>query len=160
MKNYLTHHPGFESSLPGLQFLGAPAARSLGPVSRFVSATPYAARALARRIARKARYRLEPVLMRPTTDSEVVSGGLFTLCDGIVQYHLGGTRNTALKLSPMVLIFETVRQWANENGAHTFHLGGGVGARVRFVIAVQSAFLTATAQLRHLALDRRSGGIS
>ena len=60
--------PGFESSLPGLHFLGAPAARSFGPVSRFVSGTPYAARALARRIAGKARYRLEPVLMSPTTD--------------------------------------------------------------------------------------------
>ena len=29
----------------------------------------------------------------------------------------------------MVLIFETVRHWANQNGAHTFHLGGGVGAK-------------------------------
>jgi hypothetical protein len=64
-----------------------------------------------------------------TPEGQVISGGLFTLCDGIVQYHLGGTRNTALKFSPMVLIFETVRQWANQNGAHTFHLGGGVGAK-------------------------------
>jgi hypothetical protein len=62
-------------------------------------------------------------------DGEVIAGGLFTLCEGIVQYHLGGTRNTALKFSPMVLIFETVRHWANQNGAHTFHLGGGVGAK-------------------------------
>jgi natural product biosynthesis luciferase-like monooxygenase protein len=62
-------------------------------------------------------------------DGEVISGGLFTLCEGIVQYHLGGTRDTALKLSPMVLLFETVRHWANENRAHTFHLGGGVGAK-------------------------------
>jgi hypothetical protein len=46
--------PGFESSLPGLHFLGAPAARSFGPVCRFVSGTPYTARALARRIAGKA----------------------------------------------------------------------------------------------------------
>ena len=58
--------PGFESSLPGLHFLGAPAARSFGPVSRFVSGTPYTARALARRIAGKARRELEPVSMRPT----------------------------------------------------------------------------------------------
>ena len=43
--------------------------------------------------------------------------------------HLGGTRNTALKFSPMVLRFDTVRHWANQNGAHTFHLGGGVGAK-------------------------------
>jgi thioredoxin reductase len=58
--------PGFESSLPGLHFLGAPAARSFGPVSRFVSGTPYAAPALARRIAGKARRELEPVPMRVT----------------------------------------------------------------------------------------------
>src|SRR5438067_1695460 len=62
-------------------------------------------------------------------DGEVISGGLFTLCDGIVQHHLGGTRDTAVKLSTMVLVLETVRRWANENGAHTFHLGGGVGAK-------------------------------
>jgi Acetyltransferase (GNAT) domain len=64
-----------------------------------------------------------------TPEEQVISGGLFTLCDGIVQYHLGGTRDAALKLSPTMLMFETVRHWANENGAHTFHLGGGVGAK-------------------------------
>jgi hypothetical protein len=60
---------------------------------------------------------------------EVIAAGLFTLCDGIVEYHLGGTLDTALKLSPTVLIFETVRQWAIQNSAHTFHLGGGVGGK-------------------------------
>lgn len=39
---------GFESSVPGLHFLGAPAARSFGPLMRFVSGTEYAARALTR----------------------------------------------------------------------------------------------------------------
>src|SRR5207237_9725558 len=75
---------------------------------------------------------LGPVLklfVLKTPDGEVISGGLFTLCARSVQYHLGGTRNTALKFSPMVLILETVRHWANQNGAHTFHLGGGVGAK-------------------------------
>lgn len=64
-----------------------------------------------------------------TSDGCVISGGLFTLCDGFVQYHLGGTRDAALKLSPTVLTFETVRHWAHQNGAHTFHLGGGVGGK-------------------------------
>ena len=73
-------------------------------------------------------------------DGEVISGGLFTLCEGIVQYHLGGTRNTALKLSPMVLMFETVRRWANENGAHTFHLGGGVGAKTDSLFQFKAHF--------------------
>jgi hypothetical protein len=61
-----------------------------------------------------------------TPDGCVVNGGLFTLCDGIVQYHLG---DTALKLSPTVLLFETVRHWAHQNAAHTFNLGGGVGGK-------------------------------
>lgn len=43
--------PGLESSVPGLCFLGAPAAWSFGPVLRFVSGTYYGVRALARRIA-------------------------------------------------------------------------------------------------------------
>ena len=65
---------GFESSLPGLHFLGAPAARSFGPVCRFVSGTPYTARALARRIAGKSVRKLEPILMRPATAFAIGSG--------------------------------------------------------------------------------------
>jgi hypothetical protein len=38
---------GFESSLPGLHFLGAPSDLSFGPLMRFVAGTGYAARALA-----------------------------------------------------------------------------------------------------------------
>jgi hypothetical protein len=40
--------------VPGLHFVGAPAAWSFGPVMRFVSGTHFAARALARGIAGKA----------------------------------------------------------------------------------------------------------
>jgi hypothetical protein len=42
--------PGLESSVPGLHFLGAPAALSFGPLMRFVSGTAYAARALKRSV--------------------------------------------------------------------------------------------------------------
>ena len=73
-------------------------------------------------------------------DGEVISGGLFTLCNGIVQYHLGGTRNTALKLSPTVLIFDTVRRWSPKNGAHTFHLGGGVGGKTDSLFQFKAQF--------------------
>ena len=54
--------------------LGAPAARSFGPVSRFVAGTTYAARALTRRIAGKPRRELEPILMRPATAFAIGSG--------------------------------------------------------------------------------------
>jgi len=78
-------------------------------------------------------------------DGEVISGGLFTLCAGIVQYHLGGTRDSAVKLSPMMLVLETVRNWANENRAHTFHLGGGVGAKPDSLFQFKARF----SQQRH-----------
>jgi FAD-dependent urate hydroxylase len=42
---------GLESSVPGLHFLGAPAARSFGPIMRFVSGGWYAAQTLAQRVA-------------------------------------------------------------------------------------------------------------
>jgi cation diffusion facilitator CzcD-associated flavoprotein CzcO len=44
---------GLESSVPGLHFLGAPAARSFGPLCRFVSGTAFAGAELARGVARR-----------------------------------------------------------------------------------------------------------
>lgn len=41
---------GFESSVPGLHFLGAPAAWSFGPLMRFVAGVDFASRALVRRV--------------------------------------------------------------------------------------------------------------
>ena len=43
--------PGFESSVPGLHFIGASAAESFGPIMRFVTGTGYTGRRLARSIA-------------------------------------------------------------------------------------------------------------
>jgi hypothetical protein len=47
---------GFESSIPGLHFLGAPGARSFGPLCRFVAGTGYAARSVTACIVRDRRY--------------------------------------------------------------------------------------------------------
>ena len=43
---------GFESSVPGLHFLGAPAVWSYGPLMRFVAGADFAARAVSRSVAR------------------------------------------------------------------------------------------------------------
>jgi hypothetical protein len=48
---------GFESSLPGLHFLGAAAGRSYGPIMRFVSGSWYAGAQLAARVAQDTRTR-------------------------------------------------------------------------------------------------------
>ena len=74
------------------------------------------------------------------SDGKMISGGLFTCCDGIVQYHLGGTSGSALKLSPMPLVLDAVRIWGNEIGARVFHLGGGVGAQADSVFQFKTRF--------------------
>ncbi len=73
-------------------------------------------------------------------ENKVICGGLFTLCDGIVQYHLGGTRNEFLKLAPTKLLFDTVRLWSNERGARVFHLGGGVGSQEDTLFQFKAGF--------------------
>ena len=60
-------------------------------------------------------------------DSEIACAGLFTECNGIVQYHLGGTKNKHLKEAPSKLMFDYVRYWAKERGNELLHLGGGLG---------------------------------
>lgn len=42
--------PGFESSVPGLHFVGSYAVKSFGPLLRFIAGAPYAARAVAQEV--------------------------------------------------------------------------------------------------------------
>jgi hypothetical protein len=70
----------------------------------------------------------------------VLSGALFTLCDSIVQYHLGGTCSCHLDLSPLKLIFDTVRIWGTELGVGSLHLGGGLGSREDGVFHFKGGF--------------------
>jgi FAD-dependent urate hydroxylase len=56
---------GFESSVPGLHFLGAPAAWSYGPLMRFVAGVDFAGRAVAQCVARARR----AVVGRPIADA-------------------------------------------------------------------------------------------
>jgi len=55
---------GFETSVPGLHFVGAPAMYSFGPLLRFVSGTEFAARMVTRRVrnARSVRRDTEPAV--------------------------------------------------------------------------------------------------
>ena len=71
---------------------------------------------------------------------EILAAALCTLCDGIMQYHLGGSRDAALPLSPMTLVIDTARLWAIERGARALHLGGGVGAREDSLFLFKTGF--------------------
>jgi len=70
----------------------------------------------------------------------VLSGALFTLCNSIIQYHLGGTDSRYLSLAPSKLIFDSVRLWGTEIGARIFHLGGGVRSRQDSLFRFKAGF--------------------
>jgi hypothetical protein len=62
--------PGLESSVPGLHFVGAPAAGSYGPLMKFVSGTRYASEALTAHVAtarRRPPVRARPQVPAPAT---------------------------------------------------------------------------------------------
>lgn len=75
-------------------------------------------------------------------EGQVVCGGLFTLCDGIVQYHLSGSRSSLSinKWAPTKLLVDTVRLWANDNATAIFHLGGGVGSKEDSLFEFKAGF--------------------
>ena len=62
-----------------------------------------------------------------------------------MQYHLGGTLNSALQERPSKLMFDWVRTWAKERGNTVFHLGGGFGAKEDSVFEFKAGF----SALRH-----------
>ena len=62
-------------------------------------------------------------------DGTLAGGGIFFEQDGIVQYHLGATRDAYLPRQPTKLMFDEVRRWATARLDRALHLGGGVGGR-------------------------------
>jgi hypothetical protein len=62
-------------------------------------------------------------------EEQLACGGLFVECNGIMQFHLGGTRDAFLHLALMKLLFDDVREWASAHGLRVLHLGGGATSR-------------------------------
>jgi lipid II:glycine glycyltransferase (peptidoglycan interpeptide bridge formation enzyme) len=59
---------------------------------------------------------------------KIASGGLFSLFNGLAQFHLGGTSENFLNQSPSKLMIDAAIEACKEKGAHTLHLGGGYGS--------------------------------
>src|SRR5262249_35273951 len=72
--------------------------------------------------------------------AEVACAGLFSELSGIVQYHLGGTKDAFLADSPAKLMFDHVRRWGHERGNRALHLGGGVGGAADALFEFKAGF--------------------
>jgi len=60
-------------------------------------------------------------------DGEAASAALFLRTNGILQYHLGGTRTADYALGAARPLFEAVAESGHVRGDRWLHLGGGVG---------------------------------
>lgn len=73
-------------------------------------------------------------------DGSIVCAGLFGESNGIVQYHLSGTDEQALELSPLKTLIDFGRRWATQRGADLLHLGGGVGSAQDSLLQFKAGF--------------------
>jgi hypothetical protein len=72
--------------------------------------------------------------------NQLAAGALCVVCKGIVQYHLGATKDEFVPLAPMKLLLDAVRLWATEQGHRVFHLGGGVGSQADSLFHFKAGF--------------------
>ncbi|WP_250255042.1 GNAT family N-acetyltransferase [Chryseobacterium sp. Marseille-Q3244] len=60
-------------------------------------------------------------------EGKIVAGGIFTMTNNIMQYHLSGTTGEYLRNTPMKLLLDEARLLGNEYKMAALHLGGGAG---------------------------------
>lgn len=66
-------------------------------------------------------------LLVATFEGRLIAGAIFTITNKIMQYHLAGTTQDFIKVTPMKLILDEARLIANKLELDFLHLGGGVG---------------------------------
>ena len=71
---------------------------------------------------------------------EIIAGGLFTLCNGILQYHLGAVKSDYISFSPLKQLLDEARRRGCKEGMQIFHLGGGYGGKDSPLLAFKSRF--------------------
>lgn len=73
-------------------------------------------------------------------ENRIISGSLFTDCNGIIQPHLSATLNDYLYLSPLKYVWDQIRLYGVEKNRNTMHLGGGFGGNRDNLFAFKAQF--------------------
>ncbi|MFV0540098.1 MAG: peptidoglycan bridge formation glycyltransferase FemA/FemB family protein [Aestuariibaculum sp.] len=75
------------------------------------------------------KFKTELLLAIENQSGAIVAGSIFVVSNGIVQYHLSGTKSNFLHLTPTKLLIDEMRIIATNNNYNYFNLGGGLGGR-------------------------------
>jgi len=73
-----------------------------------------------------------------------MAGSLFTVCDNIAQYHLGGTRNDFMTRMPSKLLIDNMRERYENGGLRYLNLGGGLGCTNDRLFSFKQSFSKST----------------
>jgi hypothetical protein len=71
---------------------------------------------------------------------QLACAGLFISYNGMVQYHLGASKNRYRALGPSKLMIHFMRSWAQRTGHRALHLGGGYGGAEETLMHFKSGF--------------------
>ncbi len=80
------------------------------------------------------------ILARLTDTDEIISAALMFKTNNIIQYHLSGTKNKYLDLTPIRLLIDETRIRGTEKGYEFFNLGGGLGSKDDSLFFFKSSF--------------------
>lgn len=72
-------------------------------------------------------YKTDVLLAIDKESKEIISAAMMVKTNNIIQYHISGTRNDYLNISPIRLLIDEMRIKGTEEGYKYFNLGGGLG---------------------------------
>jgi len=83
---------------------------------------------------------IKSTLLLAYIDNVLVSGSLFTTCNGILQSHLSATKDKYLDQSPLKYVWDRIRILGTKEKMKAFHLGGGYGGQNDTLYEFKSQF--------------------
>ena len=72
--------------------------------------------------------------------NEIISGAIMVKTNNIVQYHISGTRDKYLHLTPIRILIDEMRIMATEQKYTFFNLGGGLGSAEDSLFTFKASF--------------------
>ncbi len=85
-------------------------------------------------------FKTEFVFVVLNDTQEIISGAMIIYTNNIVQYHLSGTLNNYLSLTPIRLILDEIRIKASKEACEIFNLGGGLGSQEDSLFNFKASF--------------------
>src|SRR5690606_7773702 len=85
-------------------------------------------------------FNVELLIATHNETKEIIAGAIFMKRNGIVQYHLSGTREAYLQLNPIKLLIDEMRIMATKENLTFFNLGGGLGSNEDSLFRFKSGF--------------------